>query len=136
MGRVVRQDALDTTEAAAAPTLEIANAIVRTYKELLGRGPSKARVLFAGADVLVVVLEDTMTAQESTLASLGEHERLREHRLVLTTSAEDQFRSIVEGALGRRTLARVSGFDIHRDVAAEIFTLEPVTTNGDPTTEV
>ena len=73
--------------------LEIANAIVRTYKELIGRGPTKARVLFAGADVLVVVLEDTMTVQDRNVAALGEHERLREQRLFLTTAAEDQWRA-------------------------------------------
>jgi uncharacterized protein YbcI len=102
-------------EPATAPTLEIAN------------------VLFAGADVLVVMLEDTMTVQERTLAALGEQERLRAQRLFLTTAAEDQFRTIVEDALGRRTIARVSGFDIDRDVAAEIFTLEPEPTNGTTT---
>jgi uncharacterized protein YbcI len=120
-------------EPATAPMLEIANAIVRTYKELIGRGPTKARVLFAGADVLVVVLEDTMTVQERTLASLGEEQRLREYRLFLTSIAEDQFRTIVEGALERRILARVSGFNIHRDVAMEIFTLEPKRMNGTTT---
>ena len=118
-------------EPATAPTLEIANAMVRAYKELLGRGPIKTRVLFAGPDALVVVLEDTMTVQERSLAALGEDGRLREHRLFLTTAAEDEFRSIVEGALARRTLAHVSGFDSHRDVAMEIFTLESALTDGD-----
>jgi uncharacterized protein YbcI len=122
--------AAPSPDSSTAPTLQIANAIVHTYKELLGRGPTKARVLFAGADVLVVVLEDTMTVQERTLARLGERERLCEQRLFLTTVAEDQFRSIVEGALGRRTIAWVSGFDVHRDVAVETFTLEPEHTNG------
>lgn len=116
-------------EPAGSPTLEIANAMVRAYKELLGRGPTKTRVLFAGADTLVVVLENTMTVQERNLAALGEEERLREHRLFLTSAAEAQFRSIIEGTLGRRTVAFVSGFDIHRDVAVEIFTLEPTRTD-------
>lgn len=161
MGSVVTQDAFATavpsrsqpdrehraggngaspaTQAAPPPEplgtaiVEIANAIVHTYKELLGRGPTKSRVLFAGADVLLVVLEDTMTAQERTLASLGEQERLRTQRLLLTTAAEQQLRTIVESALGRRTLAHVSGFDVHRDAAAEIFTLEPERTNGTTT---
>lgn len=110
---------------ATASTFEIANAIVRAYKELLGRGPTKTRALFAGADTLAVILEDTMTVQERSLVAFGEETRLREQRLFLTTGAEEQFRSIVEGALGRRTVAHVSGFDIHRDVAMEIFTLEP-----------
>jgi uncharacterized protein YbcI len=123
-----RPNAIQTApppEPTGAPTLEIANAMVRAYKELLGRGPTKTRVAFAGDDTLVVVLEDTITVHERTLAALGEDERLREHRLLLTTAAEHQFRSIIEGALGRRTIAHVSGFDTQRDVAMEIFTLEP-----------
>jgi uncharacterized protein YbcI len=109
----------------APSTLDIANAMVHVYKEALGRGPTKARVLFAGTDTLVVVVEDTMTVQEHSLVAFGEERRLREHRLFLTSALEDQFRSIVEAALGRRTLAFVSGFDTHRDIAATIFTLEP-----------
>jgi uncharacterized protein YbcI len=80
-------------EPAGTSTLEIANAIVRSYKEILGRGLTKTRVLFAGADTLVVVLEDTMTVQDRNVAALGEHERLREQRLFLTTAAEDQWRA-------------------------------------------
>ena len=114
----------------ASPTLEIANAIVGAYKDALGRGPTKSHVHFAGADTLVVVLEDTMTAQERNLAALGEEEPLREYRLVLTRALEDRFRSIVERAVGRRTVAFVSGFDTVRDVAVEVFTLMPESTDG------
>jgi uncharacterized protein YbcI len=114
----------------ASPTLEIANAIVGAYKDALGRGPTKSRVHFAGADTLVVVLEDTMTVQERNLAALGEEEPLREYRLVLTRALEDRFRSIVERAIGRRTVAFVSGFDTLRDVAVEVFTLTPESTDG------
>ena len=117
-------------EPAASPTLEIANAMVGAYKDALGRGPTKCRVHFAGADTLVVVLGDTMTVQERNLASLGEEEPLRESRFVLMRALEDRFRSIAERALGRRTLAFVSGFDTLRDVAVEVFTLAPEPTDG------
>jgi uncharacterized protein YbcI len=113
----------------ASATLEIANGMVRAYKAALGRGPTKSHVHFAGADTLVVVLEDTMTIQERNLTSLGEQERLREYRLILTRGLEGRFRSIVERALGRRTLAFASGFDTLRDVAVEVFTLEPQSTD-------
>ncbi len=111
-------------EATNGPTREIADAIARAYKEVLGRGP-KATVHFASPATLVVVLENTMTIEERTLAALGEDERLRERRLVLTGALEDRFRSIVERVLGRRTLAFVGGIDTRRDVAVDIFTLEP-----------
>jgi uncharacterized protein YbcI len=110
-----------------SPMLEISNAMVRLYKEAFGRGPTKARAHFAGPDTLIVVLESSLTVAERNLVAMGEHQRLREARLFFQYALEDQFRGIVEHALGRRTLAFVSGIDTQRDVAMEVFTLEPMT---------
>jgi uncharacterized protein YbcI len=115
-----------------SPMLEISNAMVRLYKEAFGRGPTKARAQFAGHDVLVVVLENSLTVAERNLVAMGEHQRLREARLFFQYALEDQFRAIVEQALGRRTVAFVSGIDTSRDVAMEVFTLEPVTDGSSP----
>lgn len=109
----------------ANPLLAISNAMVHLYKTAFGRGPTFARARFAGADVLVVVLQETMTQSERRLVSLGQHERLREHRLLLHDTVEDEMRSAVEAVLGRPTLALVSGVDTHRDVAVETFLLGP-----------
>jgi uncharacterized protein YbcI len=100
-----------------SPMLEISNAIVRLYKEAFGRGPTKARAQFAGPDTLVVMLESSLTVAERNLVVMGEHQRLREARLFFQYELEDQFRAIVEQALGRRTVAFLSGIDTHRDVA-------------------
>jgi uncharacterized protein YbcI len=108
-----------------SPMLELSNAMVRLYKEVFGRGPTKARAHFAGPDTLVVVLEDSMTVAERNLASLGEHQRLRDARLFFQYAVEQEFRQAVERILGRRTVAFVSGIDTREDVAVEIFTLEP-----------
>jgi uncharacterized protein YbcI len=108
-----------------SPMLEISNAMVRLYKEAFGRGPTKARAQFAGPDTLVVTLESSLTVAERNLVVMGEHQRLREARLFFQYALEDQFRAIVEQALGRRTVAFVSGIDTSRDVAIEVFTLEP-----------
>ena len=110
--------------------LEISNAMVRLYKEAFGRGPTKARAPFAGPDTLVVILESSLTVAERNLVAMGEHQRLREARIFSQYALEDQFRTIVEQALGRRTLAFVSGIDTQRDVATEVFTLEPVGDGG------
>ena len=64
-----------------SPILEISNAMVRLYKQAFGRGPTKASAHFAGADILVVLLADTMTIAERNLLALGEAQRLREQRL-------------------------------------------------------
>ena len=110
--------------------LEISNAMVGLCKEAFGRGPTKARAQFAGADTLVVILEASLTVAERNLVAMGEHQRLREARLFFQYALEDQFRAIVEEALGRCTLAFVSGIDTSRDVAIEVFTLEPMAEDG------
>ena len=109
----------------SSPLLDISNATVRLYKAAFGRGPTQARAQFAGTDSLVVLLQDTMTVSERKLAELGEHERLRAHRLLLHQVIEDQIRAVVEEALERPTLSLISGLDTLRDVAAEVVLLAP-----------
>jgi len=108
-----------------SPLLEICNATVRLYKAAFGRGPTHARARFAGTETLVVLLQDTMTPSERQLAALGEHERLRAHRLLLHQVVEDEIRSVVERILERPTLSLISGLDTQRDVAAEVILLAP-----------
>jgi uncharacterized protein YbcI len=105
--------------------LDIANAVVRLYKEAFGRGPTKARAHFAGPDTLVIVLENSMTTTERNLLAMGEEGCLRESRQVFNRALGPQLRTIVEETLGRRTVAFASGIDAHQDVAVEVFTLEP-----------
>jgi uncharacterized protein YbcI len=103
---------------------EISREMVRLYKDQFGRGPTKARTDFAGQDLLVCTLEDTLTPVEERMAENGDHERLRDLRLYFQHTAEVQFCEIVEGALDRRVRAFISGMDTKKDVAAELFYLE------------
>ena len=125
------EEILDSLESVAtlttsrSPLLEISNAMVGLYKEAFGRGPTKARARFAGCDTLLVTLESTLTVAERNLVAMGEHRRLRETRMLLSDALEDQFRAIVEQALGRKTMAFVSAIDTARDVTINFFTLEP-----------
>jgi uncharacterized protein YbcI len=109
----------------AGSLLAVCNAMVGVYKQAFGRGPTKVRAHFAGPDLLVVLLEQTLTVAERNLVALGQHERLRELRLFTHDTLEDELRSIVERALGRRTIAFMSGIDISRDLSVELLTLEP-----------
>jgi uncharacterized protein YbcI len=122
-------DSLDAAPVGAvqlrSPMLELANAVVRLYKELYGRGPTKARAAFAGPDTLVLVLEQSLTTAERNLVTLGELGALRETRARLQESIEAELRSVVEHFLGRRTLAYVSSVDPRHDVAVDVFTLLP-----------
>jgi uncharacterized protein YbcI len=105
--------------------VEISNAMVHLYKELFGRGPTKTRTDYAGPDLLVTTLENSLTRIERTMADAGEHERLRDLRMHFQYLGEDDFVEAVERITGRKVRAFVSGMDTRRDVASELFYLEP-----------
>ena len=105
--------------------VEISNAMVHLYKELFGRGPTKARTNYAGPDLLVATLENSLTRIERTMADAGEHERLRDLRMHFQYLGEEDFVGTVERITGRKVRAFVSGMDIRKDVASELFYLEP-----------
>jgi uncharacterized protein YbcI len=103
---------------------EISREMVRLYKELFGRGPTKARTEFAGPDIVICSLENTFTPAERSLAEMGEHQRLRDTRMYFQAATADKFREIIERLTGRRVRAFVSGLDAGKDVCSEVFYLE------------
>jgi uncharacterized protein YbcI len=105
--------------------VEVSNAMVQLYKDLFGRGPTKARTSYAGPDLLVTTLENSLTRIERTMADNGEHERLRDLRMHFQYMSEDDFVGIVEQITGRKVRAFVSGVDTKRDVSSELFYLHP-----------
>jgi uncharacterized protein YbcI len=103
---------------------EISREMVRLYKELFGRGPTKARTEFAGPDIVICSLENTFTPAERSLAEMGEHQRLRDTRLYFQAATSEKFREIIERLTGRRVRAFISGLDADQDVCSEVFYLE------------
>lgn len=102
---------------------EISREMVRLYKELFGRGPTKARTEFAGPDIVICSLENTFTPAERSLAEMGEHQRLRDTRMYFQYATSEKFREIIERVTGRRVRAFISGIDPDADVCAEVFYL-------------
>ena len=105
---------------------EITNAMVRLYKELFGRGPTKARTNYAGPDTLVATIQNSLTPAERKMLDLEEHQRVREIRMFFQHASEAEFTGTVEEITGRKVWAFVSGMDTERDVSSEVFYLEPV----------
>jgi uncharacterized protein YbcI len=103
----------------------LSNAMVLLYKDLFGRGPTKARTSYAGPDLIVSSLENSLTRIERTMAKAGEFKRLRDLRIDLQYTAEADFIGAVEQITGRKVAAFVSGMDTRNDVAAELFYLVP-----------
>jgi uncharacterized protein YbcI len=105
---------------------EITSGMVRLYKELFGRGPTKARTNYAGPDTLVATIETSLTHAERNMLDLGEHQRVREIRMFFQYASDAEFTGPVEEITGRRVRAFVSGMDTDEDVSSEVFYLEPV----------
>ena len=103
----------------------ISNEMVRLYKDQFGRGPTKTRTHWAGPDTLVVTLEQTFTPAERSLQRMGEHQRLRDLRLLFQYASVAAFCEPVERLLGRKVKAFISGIDTYADIATELYVLHP-----------
>jgi uncharacterized protein YbcI len=107
---------------------EVSNAMVKLYKEQFGRGPTKTRTHFAGPDILITSLEDSLTPAERRMAQMGEHQRLRDIRMFFQYASMAEFTETVERITGRRVRGFISGIDTQcaeQDISAEVFYLEP-----------
>jgi len=108
----------------------VSNEMVRIYKGQFGRGPTRTRMNWSGPDVLVVTLEDTFTPAEHSLRKLGEHERLRELRMLFQYAEVEVFCEPIERLTGRKVRAFLSGIDTVQDLACEMFVLHPAGYDG------
>ena len=115
----------DSGEPNASQLMQVSRALMRVYKEYLGRGPDRAHTHYAGSDSLVCFLEGTLTPVERTLTTIAAHHRLRETRTLIQDAAEAEMCRLVEVITGRAVTASTSGFDVRADVATEAFRLGP-----------
>ncbi|MFL5872238.1 MAG: Na-translocating system protein MpsC family protein [Solirubrobacterales bacterium] len=113
-----------STDAQISKLGEISREMVRLYKSQFGRGPTRARSDFAGPDLIICTLEDSLTPAEKRMAEMGDHQRLRDLRLYFQHATEEQFCEVIERVLGRQVRAFISGMDTDKDVAAELFYLK------------
>ena len=116
--------------------MEVSNTMVRLYKELFGRGPTRARSNWAGPDAVVCVLEETLTPTERNLVKMGEHQRLRDTRMFFQYATVREFCEPVEQITGRKVRAFHSSIDTEADgQAVEVFVLHPQGYDGPSRTE-
>lgn len=102
----------------------ISTAVVQITATYTGRGPTRARTSIRD-DLVVVLLQDTMTKGERSLQTAGDSE------LVLTTRGRYQHAmredliAAVEQLTARTVLAFMSANHMQPDICAEIFVLQP-----------
>jgi uncharacterized protein YbcI len=126
-----------TSENRTSALMEISNAMVRLYKQQFGRGPTSARTHWAGPDVVVCILEDTLTPAERNLVKLGEHQRLRDTRMFFQYATVREICQPVENITGRTVRSFHSSIDTKIDgMSIETFVLYPEGREGPSRTEL
>jgi uncharacterized protein YbcI len=106
----------------------ISKEIVRLQAEYYGKGPTKAKTYIVD-DLVVVVLEESFTRAEKTLAERGEREAIQHIRRRFQQAMADSFTSVVEQATGRKVRVFLSETDIEQDVSVETFLLADARTD-------
>lgn len=110
---------------------QVARDMTQIYKQQFGRGPTSVRARWTDEDTLVCVLEDTLTAAESKLVELGDHQAVREMRVALQHATTAEFCGSVERATGRKVRAFHSSTDTHAGgQSVELFVLHPAGYRG------
>jgi uncharacterized protein YbcI len=102
----------------------VTNGIVQLFREYYGRGPNKAKSYLLDERIVVCVLEDTMTTVEQTLFKHDHGDMVRQVRLTFQGAMADEFKGVVEKAMGRRVGAYHSQLTMDPDMGFEFFVLE------------
>jgi uncharacterized protein YbcI len=100
----------------------ISREMVRLQAEYYGKGPTRAKT-YVVDDLVVVVLEETFTRAEKTLAERGEREAIQHIRRRFQQQMAESFTSLVEQATGRKVRVFLSETDVDSDVSVETFLL-------------
>jgi uncharacterized protein YbcI len=112
-----------------AVSAEISRAAVQLVAEYTGRGPTKAHTVI-NRDSVMILLGDTLTKGERSLAGKGMSDHVLETRRLYQRAMREDLIGAVEEHTGRRVIAFMSDNHIDPDVAAEVFVLEPLPEDG------
>ena len=108
----------------------ISNAVRQLVADYTGRGPTRARTSIRD-NIVVVLLEDTLTKGERRLVSKGRENRVIDLRHEFQDAMREDAIASVEQLTGRKVIAFLSANHIDPDLGAEIFVLDPDTAPSD-----
>src|SRR4051812_40069707 len=102
----------------------ISNAMVRIHKEHWGKGPTKARTIYA-EDIVLTRLDQIFTQAELTLVRAGREAEVRNMRTAFQRELEHEFVGAVERLTGREVKAFISDIHAQTNIGIELFVLTP-----------
>jgi uncharacterized protein YbcI len=103
----------------------ISNTVVAALARTTGRGPTKARTTL-GENGVFVVLQDSLTTGERTLADAGEGAAVLDLRRRWQRVMQADVSREIEQLTGRKVIGFMSDHHIDPDLAVEVFVLEPL----------
>ncbi len=102
----------------------VSQAVVRTMKDLYGRGPTHAKTYFCD-EYVFCTMSGGMTRDEETMVRGGEHEAVRAYRLRFQAVIAPELIRRVEDVLERKIVSYHSQILFDPDRLVEIFVLAP-----------
>ena len=102
----------------------ISKAVVRSFSDYIGRGPTKARTSIRD-DLVVCLLENSLTKAERSLVAGGREQLVLDTRRAFQSTMRLDLVAAVEQLTKRRVIAFMSDNHIDPDIATETFLLEP-----------
>lgn len=102
----------------------VSHEIVRTMKDLYGRGPTHAKTYFCD-EYVFCVMSGGMTRDEETMIRGGEQQAVRDYRLRFQSVIAPELIRRVEDILERKIASYHSQVMFDPDRLVEIFVLEP-----------
>jgi uncharacterized protein YbcI len=103
--------------------VDISNALVGFLREYTGRGPMRARTSIRD-NVVVVMLEQTLTKGEQVLVKKGRTEQVLTLRHEYQEAMREESSAKVAELTGRNVIAFMSANHLEPDLAAEIYVLD------------
>jgi uncharacterized protein YbcI len=102
----------------------ISNTVVSALSRTTGRGPTKAKTTL-GENGVFVVLQDSLTVGEQSLADAGEGQAVLDLRRRWQRVMEAEVSREIEDLTGRKVVGFMSDNHIDPDLAVEVFVLGP-----------
>jgi uncharacterized protein YbcI len=112
------------SSAGGSKSSAISTMTVRLLSQYTGRGPTKARTFF-NEDMVIVVLQDTLTKGERTLVDNDRDNLVLRTRLTFQQVMRGDLIAGIEEITGRSVIAFLSANHIDPDIAIETFLLAP-----------
>ncbi len=121
--RVFADETEKASPADLTPQARVSQAVVRTMKDLYGRGPTHAKT-FICDEYVFCVMSGGMTRDEETMIRGGEHEAVRAYRLRFQAVIAPELIRRVEDVLGQKVIGYHSQVLFDPDRLVEMFVLD------------